>query len=103
MGMSHPRGAVPYQCQPSFGDAPPPPGANYFSRGEVSFQQARDLHLLLPPRNVKIDVWPGCPAPGNPVAPGQPGTVAVAILGAADLDVFAGAAGRSGPTGSGRS
>src|SRR5208283_801041 len=42
---------------------------------------------LHPPFEVQIAVSPSCSEARKPVAPGQPGTLTVALLGSANLDV----------------
>jgi len=54
---------------------------------ELSFEWARQHHLLHPHRFVSVSVSPGAPSGAKPVAAGQPGTVRVAVLGADNLDV----------------
>lgn len=63
-------------------DAPPPPSG---LAQEMDFKTVLKRHLLHPLRSVRIEVSPGCAS--KAVAPGQPGSVSVALLGAADLDV----------------
>jgi hypothetical protein len=54
---------------------------------EVDLPTLKGKHLLYPPRQVAIAIHPGCALASAPLAPGQPGTVTVAILGSSSLDV----------------
>jgi hypothetical protein len=53
--------------------------------GELSFEWARQHHMLHSPRFVSISVNPGCSSEIKPVTAGQMGTVRVALLGAANF------------------
>jgi hypothetical protein len=53
--------------------------------GELSPRMAMDAHLLFPIHSAKMMVSPGCASPT--LAPGQPGTVQVVLLGDNALDV----------------
>jgi len=55
--------------------------------GELSFEWARQHHLLHPPRFVSISVSPGCSSDVKPVMAGPMGRVRVALLGATNFDV----------------
>jgi hypothetical protein len=55
--------------------------------GEVSFEWARQHHLLHPPSFISISVSPGCSSGVKPVVAGQMGRARVALLGAANFDV----------------
>jgi hypothetical protein len=59
----------------------------FSSPPELSFEWARQHHLLHPPRFVSISVNPGCSADVKPVVAGQVGKVHVALLGTANFDV----------------
>ncbi|HKF22614.1 MAG TPA: choice-of-anchor D domain-containing protein [Candidatus Angelobacter sp.] len=54
---------------------------------EVDIPTLKDKHVLYPLRQVAIAIHPGCGLPSAPIAPGQPGSVTVAVLGSASLDV----------------
>lgn len=54
---------------------------------EVDLPTLKDRHLLFPPRQASIVIHPGCAQASAPLAPGQAGTVTVAILGSASFDV----------------
>jgi hypothetical protein len=54
---------------------------------EVDLPTLKDNHLLYPLRQASILIHPGCTLPSAPLAPGQSGTVTVAILGSASFDV----------------
>jgi hypothetical protein len=54
---------------------------------EVDLPTLKEKHLFYPPRQVAIVIHPGCSLASAPLAPGQSGTVTVAILGSASLDV----------------
>jgi uncharacterized repeat protein (TIGR01451 family) len=54
---------------------------------EVDLPTLKDKHLLYPLRQASIVIHPGCSLASAPLAPGQPGTVTVAILGSASFDV----------------
>jgi hypothetical protein len=54
---------------------------------EVDLPTLKERHLFYPPRQISIAIHPGCSLPGAPLAPGQSGTVTVAVLGSASLDV----------------
>jgi len=54
---------------------------------EVDLTTLKDKHLLYPPRQASIVIHPGCTLASAPLASGQSGTVTVAILGSASLDV----------------
>jgi len=56
--------------------------------GELSFEWARQHHMLHPPRFVSISVNPGCSSEVKPVTAGPMGKVRVALLGAANFDVI---------------
>jgi hypothetical protein len=55
--------------------------------GELSFEWARQHHMLHPPRFVSISVAPSCSSTIKPITAGQLGTVRVALLGVANFDV----------------
>src|SRR5260370_441009 len=54
---------------------------------ELTFEEASRRHLIYPQRKVNIAIRPGCSEASKPVAPGQPGAIAVTLLGEDDLDV----------------
>lgn len=54
---------------------------------EVDLPTLKERHVLYPLRQASIVIHPGCSLASAPLAPGQPGTVAVAILGSASFDV----------------
>jgi hypothetical protein len=54
---------------------------------EVDIPTLKDKHLLYPLRQASIVIHPGCALPSAPLAPGQSGTVTVAILGSESFDV----------------
>jgi hypothetical protein len=53
---------------------------------EVDIPTLKDQHLLFPLRQASIVIHPGCTLPSAPLAPGQSGTVTVAVLGSASFD-----------------
>ena len=55
--------------------------------GELSFESARQNHMLHPRRFVSISISPGCSSEVKAVAAGRPGSVRVAVLGTDDFDV----------------
>ena len=77
-----PGGAAPLHSQPATAIA-----SASEEPSELSFEWARQHHMLHPPRFVSISVSPGCSSGIKPVTAGQPGTIRVALLGAANLDV----------------
>ena len=84
-----------FQCTAGFqndapGASPAPSGATLTPSAavhEISFDWARQHHILHPPRLVSISVSPGCSSDPKPVAAGQLGSVRVALLGAPNFDV----------------
>jgi hypothetical protein len=74
-----------FQCTPFGGPQGDGASTSLFVQQEMSAHMAIQAHVALPPRSVKIAIRPGCP--GKVVAPGQPGTVSVALFGSNDLDV----------------
>jgi len=56
-----------------------------FTGGELSPQMAMNAHVLFPGHSVKVMIRPGCSSPA--VAPGQPGSVQVALFGDKTFDV----------------
>jgi hypothetical protein len=75
-----------FQCTPFAG--PTGDGASPVSRvvqHELSAQTAMDMHLAQPIASVGMIVRPGCST--KAIAPGQRGTVQVAVLGSHDLNV----------------
>ena len=74
-----------FQCTPFGGPQGDGASTAPFVQHEMSTQMAIQAHVALPPRSVKIAIRPGCS--GKEVAPGQPGTVSVALLGSNDFDV----------------
>jgi hypothetical protein len=54
---------------------------------ELSFEWARQRHMLRAPRAVSISVSPGCSSEAKPIAAGLPATVRVAVLGTDGFDV----------------
>jgi len=79
-----------FQCTPEYGagldgyGAPPPA---CLSQNELTHEMASRAHALYPPRTAQIVILPGCLETRKPIAPGQPGTLSVALLGSDDLDV----------------
>jgi len=61
--------------------------STFAAPNEVSFEWAREHHLLHPPRFVTISVSPGASSEVKPVAAGQPGTLRVALPGTDNFDV----------------
>lgn len=54
---------------------------------ELDMETIRQNHLLYPLRPAQIAIHPGCGLSSAPLAPGQPGTITIAIPGAGSLDV----------------
>ena len=61
--------------------------SRYFVGGELTAGMARAAHVLYPIRPVQIVIQPGCGSTERAIAPGQRGTIQVALLGAENLDV----------------
>src|SRR5258708_1089719 len=77
-----PGGAAPLLSQPTMATA-----STSDEPSELSFEWARQHHMLHPPRFVSLSVSPGCSSEIKPVAAGQMGTARVAVLGTANFDV----------------
>ena len=74
-----------FQCTAYGGPQGDGASAAPFLQHEMSTQMAVQAHFALPLRSIRIAVRPGCSS--KTIAPGQPGTVSVALLGSDDFDV----------------
>ena len=74
-----------FQCTPFGGPQGDGASTALFVQHEMSTHMAIQAHVALPPRSIKIAIRPGCS--GKEVAPGQPDTISVALLGSSDFDV----------------
>jgi hypothetical protein len=72
-----------FHCSAGGLNEPPPPQAILST--EPSIETLMKRHLLFPHRSVEIEIRPGCAR--KAIAPGQPGLVTAALLGAAGFDV----------------
>jgi hypothetical protein len=75
-----------FQCTAYGGPQGDGASATPFVQHEMPARMAILAHVALPPRSVNIAIRPGCA--GKLVAPGQAGTVSVALLGSDDFDVL---------------
>jgi hypothetical protein len=79
-----------FQCTPHYVDGPTraaPLQLASLAQDELTHEMASRAHALYPPRTAQIVIRPECSDTRKPVAPGQPGTLRVALLGSDDLDV----------------
>jgi len=74
---------------PASGSAAPPAStlAVPIVEPELTFEQASKRHLIYPQRRVNVSIRPGCSEASKPIAPGQAGSITVALFGESDLDV----------------
>ncbi len=75
-----------FQCRSTGGPGGDGPSPEVLA-SELGPQTLIDLHLAYPLRPVKIVIAPNARCSGKTIAPGEPGTVRVALVGTDDFDV----------------